>query len=194
MSLQLRLDERTKAMVQYGAELFIGYLLELIALIVIAALFGMLKYSIPIFIAVNIFTFLLDSRHFSTYAKCFLMTVIIYTFLPWMAMMFIPNISFWLLRIFTILIALYSVYVILNFALMPGHNKRIKNEAQRVRLKTIAVTYIVIWNCIVLLISFLSDKDIILPAFASAWGLLLQSFILTPAGGRLFVKIDKLLG
>ena len=195
ISLKLRLDERTKALVQYGAELFISYMSEIIAIIIIAALIGMLNYSIPILIAVNIYTFILGNIHASTYLKCFLISVLTYTFLPWISMFFIPMLPLSSLRIFAVLTAVYSIYVIHRYALLPGHNKRVKSEDQRNKLKKMSYLYIAVWNIVVLLTSYLSqNKDIILPAFATTWGLLFQSIIFTPQGRKLFVKVDKLLG
>ncbi len=184
---QLEQDHTKRSVYYYGFQLVIGSLVKGSIMVVAALILGSFSTAMTLMLTFILFRILAGGYHMDTYGKClgasmllFLIPAVLtqYTYKLWPAE---------LAYIFAALTFVTSLPVILKWAPADTPNKPITKPSQIRRLKTSSALFLVLW---LLVTNVLIFNGLIKFAVASSFGILIETFTVTPAGYQFFDRIS----
>jgi accessory gene regulator B len=178
-------EEKTD-LLRFGFEIIIGEGLKLAVLIAIALIYDILPEMLSIIITFLIFRFVSGGAHSNSHEGCLVMTTLFFTGIALVSSncSSVPG---------TLLVIAFIISAIAITLWAPAENKNrpIKPE-KREKLKILSYILLVVWA---LGVSIATNFSIFYSGvvFASALAVILQAFILSPAGFRLMEYTDVII-
>jgi accessory gene regulator B len=189
LTKQLNQNHDKRRIYYYGFQIVIGAIVKAFLLIGTSVLLGTLIPSVIAVLIFGSFRMLAGGYHMDTYGKCIWVSLAIfisigivaqYTYLYWSMPM--------LLAIISITFVL-TVCIAIKWAPKDTLNKPITDPVEIKKFKRLSLVYTIAFTISAVVgLYFKFDTRIII---ASCFGLLMESFSITPAGHKFFDKISK---
>ncbi|HHV58896.1 MAG TPA: accessory gene regulator B family protein [Clostridiaceae bacterium] len=189
---QLNENHQKRSVYYYGFQIVIGSAAKLTLLAVISAVLGVFFPAVVILFTFALLRIIAGGVHLDTFGKCITSSLILiitgglisrYTFEYW---------PFELLAAFLAIVFLSSLFIMIKWAPADSPNKPITKPEEIKKFKTWSIVFVLAWGA---LVSLLVAFNLHMYAIATGYGLIMQSFTVTPAGYRWFEAYqDKLNG
>lgn len=184
ISNELNYDSERKEILSYGIEIFLGESLKIISIIVLSLILNIFSYTLIAMVSFMIFRTVIGGAHNSTYARCFLTSVLWILLIGFLGknFYFITENYQWLA--FLVL----GLAVIFTIIWVPAgtEKKTIKNKALRYKMKIISFILLVLW---ITLILWSQDSVNKIYTLSSILGVSSTFFLVTPPAYTLMKKI-----
>lgn len=191
LARELEIDHSQELRIAFGLELFLGEIVELFCLLILAYIMGIFSEVIVITAAASLLRLASGGEHCSEFYRCLIGGTLCFLLLGWAVHILNPLVT----RQAAILIAsvccLAVETIFWRFAPGDTENKPITDEADKLRYKKWSLILGALYLVIMLSFSgFDSLRGLVLPMAA---GMMEQSFTVTPWGYRFLHCVDRVL-
>jgi len=170
----------------YGAEVVLGSMLKIILVVTTSSLLGMRNEMLIIVFAAGMFRLLTGGAHASSYYRCLVSSLIIFTSLGYLFNVSLPCFTSTNSVHFSPFLLSGFIWV-LRYAPIPPENKPLKREKDYRNRK--------VYACLIYLTisGLFYYTDTIWWMLAVSIGIIWQSFTLTQLGHRLIIGLDSIM-
>lgn len=191
---ELNLSQDRLEVINYGVFGMIQTTIAIVAVIVAGIIFNVLIESLLISFVISLLRKSSGGVHASTPAKCAIIGAVVSVTIAKICKNI--NLEVWGVLVFSIIIFIWSIYIVDKLAPVDSVSKPIRKEKSRQRLKKnsikILIIYILIIICNALFYYLSKDNNLIVYAWCICIGTAWQVFTLTQVGHFVIKKIDKL--
>lgn len=188
LARELSLSKTQADIVRYGLQTFTATLVGLAAVVILAAMAGVLYESMAATLAIMFFRKASGGAHCKTLAACSILGAVVMTLLG-LATRSWGN---WLAASLFLLLLPSLVAAIVAFWRAPADvpQKPITSAAQRSLLRRLSLLWVTLWGGLGLYLWLTGRENLLYYYTGGNLGLLWQSLMLTPAGYRLIRLLD----
>jgi len=187
LAQQLNENHEKRGVYYYGFQVVIGAVVKGIMLVLAALLVGALIPTIAVMLFFVSLRGIAGGYHMDTYDKCMAVSLAMFVLggiIVEYSHMYWPYSHVLVLVVLTFAFGLYSVA---KWAPRDTPNKPIKSPERIKKFKTLSIIHIFIWIALEL---FLLHSNLKMYALAGCIGILLATFMISPAGYRFFDTIS----
>lgn len=186
LAKQLKENHEKRRVYYYGFQIIIGGMVKIAALVALASIIGALVPTLVILLVFATLRSLAGGYHMDTYGKCIATSLAL--FLAAGAIVRYTN-AYWSNTALIALIAaavVVCLFVIIKWAPGDTPNKPITEPEEKKKFKRLSIAYVAVW---LLVTGILQYFGLTVYVMSFCFGLLLEAFIITPAGYRFFDMI-----
>lgn len=182
---ELTIESEKKPVITYGMELLLISVIKVVVFVSVTLILGVFLPAFVALLSAGIYRFLSGGYHFSTFTKCLLAGVIIFSLLG-----FAANHGLVLNRGIIILTFIISAVIAFKYAPVGCETKPIE-DSKRGRMKFFSIIYLLVYFVLVYNLLTPGSSNIIL--VASYLGILWQTVSITPLAGKFTAFLNKLV-
>ncbi|WP_434510242.1 accessory gene regulator ArgB-like protein [Desulfitobacterium sp. AusDCA] len=191
---ELQLDEDKTDILRYGFEVIIGESIKIIAIFIIAFLFGLMPYALVSFLTVGTYRLFSGGYHSKTYGRCFINSMVLFLGMGKLTQLLLPYFKpqMPLLLGFVVIIFVWSLWIAFKWAPAETPNKPL-SQAEKVKQKKLSFIWVLFWFAVTCYFSFgypLEKTGFIILGTLIAH--IFQIFSLTPLGFKVMSLLDTL--
>ncbi|MHB9093963.1 MAG: accessory gene regulator ArgB-like protein [Eubacteriales bacterium] len=175
----------------YGFELIIGELFKFCLLIIISAYMGLLMPTVLILAAAVPFRLISGGGHCKTYARCTIVTIMIYLLLPMIAYRIMPYFDDTLSFISLLLLTFFTLVAIILW--VPGKNpaKDIEIPGEKAKFKKLSRLFLFSWALSCIAVYALAPGIFRVYYVSTAVGFAWQNLFVSPLGYLFLTAVEK---
>lgn len=186
------LDEKRERHIEYALEVIIGYLYEVIVILILSAFLDIFWYTVFLMFSFSYIKTFSRGVHSSSYRRCFIISTVLMVggglFAKYLDGVLNQLYSFVLLNV----VFVYCLYLLYTKAPVDTPKNPIRNEARKKKMRLYSIYMLVGWYLLFLsVLMFLPFfKGLVL---ASAVGVFIQSLTLSNIGQKILYFLDDSL-
>jgi accessory gene regulator B len=183
----LELSDKEGNYINYGLQVTLGFLIELISLLFISYILGILMPVLFSSVSFLILRPYAGGIHMPRYSLCLISSLILFIIIGELVQLIHPLI--YILYIWLFITLVFGLIMINRYAPADTPQNPIKNEKKRKRLKRISVYILISWFLVSIIFMFINNKYSQL-IFAGSLGIMAEVLALHPV---LFSLINRYL-
>ncbi len=175
----------------FGLELFLGDIIKLIFITILAYFLAIIPEVLTIMAAACILRMVSGGEHCSAYYRCLIGGVLCFLLLGWMVHSLNPLLSTQFIILTAIICFLLAEIIFWKYAPGDTENKPITDEADQTKFKMLSLLLGLLYLIIMItFVGFASLRPFVLPI---AVGMMEQAFTVTPWGYSFLHYVDHIL-
>lgn len=192
---ELGLDSEKKSVIKYGVFAFVQIMISILAVVIVGLFFKVTIEALIISFTISILRKSSGGVHASSPGRCAIIGAVIAGIMGIVCKNI--KLNLFISNCITILIFIWSYFIIYKLAPVDSASKRINNVIRRKKLKKISIRILAIYLFIIILNTILYnvvfDENILIFNMCICIGVSWQTFSLTKMGHLFFKRLDSLL-